>query len=108
MRTAAKRNAAKGLTRAHSTPAMPLAVRLPKLWMAASSPNAEPLRLVGGGLATALCSAVSTNPMTGGGEPDSEGGERGSGETEDQVGARPGHEPRGEYGTITPPVGRLP
>lgn len=67
---------------------MSLAPRLPKLWMAASSPNAEPRSSSGVASATAPCSAVSTNPMVNlaSGEPDRQGGEAGSGQTEDQVG----------------------
>lgn len=44
-------------------PAMALAAMLPKLWMAARSPNAEPRTSSGAAAATAACSAVSTSPM---------------------------------------------
>ena len=44
-------------------PAIAEATRLPKDWIAASSPNADPRISSGASAATAACSAVSTNPM---------------------------------------------
>ena len=62
-KTARYRKAAVGEKRLQSSPAMPEAMILPKLWTVASSPNADPRRSLGARVATGVCSLVSMKPM---------------------------------------------
>ena len=59
MAAARKPNAHDGLSVVQRIPATVLAAKLPRLWIAASRPNAEPRISAGAACATAVCSAVS-------------------------------------------------
>ena len=63
MQAAAYVNAARGETAVQSSPARPEAARFPTLCSAASNPNAEPRTSAEANVATAACSAVSTQPI---------------------------------------------
>ena len=79
-------NAASGETRVQRRPAIAFAARLPKLWTAARRPKAEPRRSAGARVATAACSAVSTQPMaTPEDEPDKDQGDARAGRRQQQI-----------------------
>ena len=94
----------------HSSPAMALAARFPKLWMAASSPNAEPRSWAGAATAMAACSArisVRADRGPGGDKAASQQDEVGPAGGKAEVGNQEQTDAGGQDEPVTAVVGQL-